>query len=121
MLQVLRVSATYVEKIGYLTDMDHSVGICLSDVCTRAQSNRGWWSTVCSWSILLSLTFGHKVNILHLNISDFAVGFLAAFSSLTHVKRSAADSLLLPAHHLEKTFLALRTYHCSFHLYVCCD
>lgn len=32
MLQVLRVSATYVEKMGYLTGMNHSVGICLPDM-----------------------------------------------------------------------------------------
>lgn len=35
MLQVLRVTATYVEKMGYLTGMNHSVDICLQDERTK--------------------------------------------------------------------------------------
>lgn len=35
MPQDLRVSATYVGKIGYLTDMNHIVGIYLSDMCIK--------------------------------------------------------------------------------------
>lgn len=35
MPQDLRVSASYVGKIGYLSDMNHTGGICLLDTCTR--------------------------------------------------------------------------------------
>lgn len=64
MLQVLRVSATYVEKKGSLTGMNHSVGIYLPDVCTKPQSSCCQWSTVCSWSVVLPQMCGIITQIL---------------------------------------------------------